>query len=223
MRSSAIDLRRQLSERNASLAEGRPHESTNGAIPSLLYQELDGTHGNFLTPSYRRICTSPEWSRRLKKTYSASRRLARSDRVRRELDCPNSSDALLMNIFCYPGVTHRKLLCVLLGIEAGLRPQFGVKPGTPLANGRADRTEIDMVLGDILVEAKLTEASFQRARPDLVLRYRDVHSVFDLERLTDGQGRFEGYQLLRGVLAAHHCATRFALFCDGRRGDLVEA
>ena len=60
-----------------------------------------------------------------------------------------------MNVFCYPGVTCRKAVCSLLGIEPGLRPRFGVKPGIPLISGRADRTEIDMGLGHLLVEAKL--------------------------------------------------------------------
>ena len=30
------------------------------------------------------------------------------------------------------------------GVEPGLRPRFGVKPGIPLISGRADRTEVDM-------------------------------------------------------------------------------
>lgn len=175
MKLSADELRRELSGRNAKLADGIPHERTSGAIPSFLYREVDGIHSNFLSPSYRRICSSPEWSRRLKKTYSGFRRLAcPGDHARRELDCANSSDALLMNIFCHPGVTHRKAVCALLGVEPGLRPQFGVKPGVPLVNGKADRTEIDMVLGHLLVEAKLTESDFQSVRPDLVLRYQDI-------------------------------------------------
>jgi hypothetical protein len=40
--------------------------------------------------------------------------------------------ALLMNIFCYPGVLRRAAVCSLLGIEAGLRPAFGVRPAIPL-------------------------------------------------------------------------------------------
>ena len=89
-RLTSAELRRELSGRNLRLAKGVPHESTYGAIPSVLYQELDGEHGNFLSASYRRICSSPDWSRRLKKCYTASKKLARSaDRTRRELDCAN--------------------------------------------------------------------------------------------------------------------------------------
>ncbi len=220
----AVELRRELSSRNLKLAEAMVHESTFSAIPSVLYQEVHGEHGNFLPASYRRICASPDWRRRLKKCYTASRRVARSnDRTRQELDCAVSSDALLMNIFCYPGVTHRRALCSLLGTNPGVRPQFGVKPGIPLARGLADRTEIDMSLDHLFVEAKLTETGFQNARPGLVARYKDFDAVFDADALPIADGVFHSYQLIRGVLAAHHGQRTFLVLCDGRRTDLKEA
>ena len=117
---SAAGLRRDISSRNLLLAEAVPHELTFGAVASVIYQEVGGAHGNFLPASYRRICARPAWRRRLLKVYTASARVPRSkDRIRRELDCANSSDALLMNVFCYPGVTHRRELSSLLGIEPG--------------------------------------------------------------------------------------------------------
>lgn len=221
---SSAELRREISCRNLEFAERIPHESTWGTVPSILYQDVDGNHANFLPASYRRICASPDWSRRLKKCYTASRRLARTgDRIRRELDCANSSDALLMNVFCYPGVTARKELCSLLGVEPGLRPQFGIRPNTPFISGRADRTEIDMRLGHLLVEAKLTESGFQTARPDLVFRYRELGTVFEVSELPMTDEAYQSYQLIRGVLAAHHCGKYFAVLCDARRTDLREA
>jgi hypothetical protein len=221
---TSAELRRELSGRNLRLAERIPHESTYGAVPSVVYQEIDGEHGNFLTASYRRICASPDWSHRLRKGYTGSKRLPCStDRTRRELDCANSSDALLMNVFCYPGVTCRKAVCSLLGVEPGLRPRFGVKPGIPLISGRADRTEIDMGLGHLLVEAKLTEGGFQKARAELVLQYQDVEAVFDFDELPVHDGIFHAYQLIRGVLAAHHKQRSFLVICDARRSDLREA
>ena len=39
---------------------------------------------------------------------------------------------------------------------------------------------MDLKLGDLLIEAKLTEADFQTARCDLVHRYRDLDSVFEV-------------------------------------------
>ena len=128
-----------------------------------------------------------------------------------------------MNIFCYPGVTARKPFCALLGTEPGLRPQFGVKPGTPLISGRADQTEIDMSLGHLFVEAKLTESGFQTARADLVFRYRDLEAVFDVAELPVSDGAYHSYQLIRGVLAAHHRQQSFLVICDARRPDLGEA
>jgi hypothetical protein len=222
-RVSSTELRRELSARNLVLAEGLAHESTIGAVPSILYSDLNGRHGNFIAASYRRICASPDWRLRLNKCYTASRQVARSrDRKRRELDCANSSDALLMNIFCYPGLTSRRSVYQLLGIEPGARPQFGVKARTPCAGGLCDRTEIDMTLGHLLVEAKLTEGGFQNARRSLIDRYLGLAEVFDTDELPAWKDGYRHYQLIRGVLAAHHSGRNFLLLCDSRRADLVE-
>jgi hypothetical protein len=86
-----------------------------------------------------------------------------------ELDSANSSDALLMKIFCHPdvfdGVTLAPVIAGLLGVDATSRPRFGITPGVPLLNGGVDRTEIDLQLGSLFLEAKLTESNFQTARP----------------------------------------------------------
>ena len=120
-------------------------------------------HGNFIAASYRRICANKAWSRRLGKSYTASARVPRArDRHRAELECANSSDALLMNIFCYPGVLRRQQFCQLLGIEAGLRPEFGARAYIRMQRDEIDRTELDMRLGSLMVEAKLTETGFGR-------------------------------------------------------------
>jgi hypothetical protein len=127
-----------------------------------------------------------------------------------------------MNIFCYPGITGRRSVCSLLGVEPGLRPQFGIRPDTPLTSGGIDRTEVDMALGHLLVEAKLTEGDFQTARPDLVLRYRGLKEVFHVDVLPTSGSRFHSYQLIRGVLAAYHCQRSYLVLCDARRQDLVD-
>src|SRR5581483_11208555 len=99
------------------------HELSYGSSASVIYQECEGAHGNFLPPSWARIAANPLWQKRLEKAYTASRYVPRAgDRRRFELDCANSSDALLMNIFCYPRVLSRAPLCSLLGIEPGLEP-----------------------------------------------------------------------------------------------------
>jgi hypothetical protein len=184
--------------------------------------ESDGAHGNFLPASYGRILANPAWKQRLAKAYTASRFVPRAaDRRRFELDCANSSDALLMNIFCYPRVLTTPRVSALLGVDPGLIPEFGFRPGIPLRKG-VDRTEIDMKLGTLLVEAKLTEGDFQRAPLRLLARYRDLEEVFDVERLPAANGSVQSYQLIRGVLAAHACSASFLVLCDRRRPDLAE-
>lgn len=217
-------LRLEISERNIARAAGWAAEMTYSGVQSVIYAEDEaGRHGNFLPASYRRILRHEGWKARLAKVYTGSRFLPRqADRKRRELECANSSDALLMNIFCYPGILHRKVVCSLLAIEPGVQPTFGFKPGIPLKSGAEDRSELDMRLGNLFVEAKLTEGDFQTTRHDLVHRYRDLEAVFDADRLSTDKKKFRSSQLIRGALAAHAHAACFAVFCDQRRPDLVD-
>lgn len=224
----ASALRRELSARNLDRAATHPHELTHGATPSILYTPNPdtATHGNFLPASYRRILANPAWAARLTKSYAAAARIPRRhDRSHRaELDCANSSDALLMNLFCYPGILRRPATCQLLQVEVGLTPQFGVRTDIPVTGTLPDRTEADLLLGDLLLEAKLTESSFGQARPSLVTRYRNFDLAFDPEDLPRTHaGHFAHYQLLRGALAAHASGRRFALLADRRRPDLHES
>jgi hypothetical protein len=224
MRISSSDLRRDLSQRNIDLAEEFEHELSYGTVPSVVYsQQEDGTHGNFHPASYRAICARPEWAARLNKSYTGSRWITRSWlRIRRELDCATSSDALLMNIFCYPRLLHRLRLCTLLGIAPGLEPEFGVRPHIPLERGLVDRTEVDMRLGKLLVEAKLTETGFQSAPVRLLHRYSELEQVFELADLPLTEDKVHSWQLIRSVLAAHATNGSFLLLLDGRRSDLIE-
>lgn len=221
---TAAGLRRELSHRNLQHAMGRSHELTYGSVPTVVYaEEAPGIHGNFLPASYRRICADPSWSSRLQKVYTASARVPRSaDRHRFELECCNSSDALLMNIFCYPRVLSRPRLCALLGLSAGERPEFGVRALLPMRRNEIDRTEIDMQLAGLLCEAKLTETGFQSASLDRIRRYESVEEIFDLEELPRSGNKILGYQLIRGVLAARQSESRFVLLADARRSDLHE-
>jgi hypothetical protein len=220
---SAAELRREISARNLIRRQNRTHEVSWGPAASVIFEETEGLHGNFLPASWARISSNPAWQKRLTKSYTASRFVPRAqDRRRFELDCATSSDALLMNIFCYPRVLSRKPLYALLGIEPGLMPEFGFRPAIPLANGRQDRTETDMKLDHLLVEAKLTESDFQCAPLRLLSRYRDLDDVFDTEQLPGRDGVVHSWQLIRGVLAAHATSSSFFVFCDRRRPDLID-
>src|SRR5512143_1183143 len=162
----ATSLREELSARGRAISasNGIVRELTCGAIPSVIFgPDAKGGHGNFYPASYRNICSSPEWARRRAKLHNGHKKAwPRSDWRWRELDCANSSDALLMNVFCYRRKVTNRALCALLGIEPDMKPEFGFRPGIPLRNGRVDRTEIDMQVGSLLVEAHLTATRPQR-------------------------------------------------------------
>jgi hypothetical protein len=225
---SAAGLRREIAWRNLRRGQVHAHEVTYGRVPSVVFQECEDGHGNFLETSYRAIVGRTEWAARLRKSYSADKWVPRRwDRSRCELDCANSSDALLMNVFCYPGILSHGPLCARLGLEPGLEPVFGYKPRVPLMGGKngrelVDATEVDMLLGSLLVEAKLTESSFQTAPLGRVMRYSGLEEAFDLDELPVTGELVRSYQLIRGVMAARHEGRSFVVVCDGRRVDLRE-
>ncbi|HTE90082.1 MAG TPA: hypothetical protein VK639_14070 [Terriglobales bacterium] len=226
--SYAGELRRELSLRNQQYARRLQllNRESYGEPPSICYlPSEDGmSHGNFLRESYCAIVRNPNWRKRLQKAHSQARSaLPREDRRWKELDSSNSSDALLMNIFCFPGTLRSRRVLDLLGVEAGFVPEFGFRARVPLANGRADRTEVDMRLGELLVESKLTESDFQCREVALVKSYRDFADVFECRKLPQDARGFLSYQLIRNVLAAHHSQCSFCVMLDARRPDLREA
>jgi hypothetical protein len=225
---SASLLRRDLSARANHLARTQKllHDISPGPEPAVIFgRDEQGRHGNFHPASYKNICANPTWFRRLAKVHTASRRSrARKDWQWMELDSSNSSDALLMNIFCHPNVFNGQTLAPavasLLNVGPTAKPCFGIHPGVPLKTIRAtrrgikrsaqatkktpgldsetlvleplptpddqtltDRTEIDLQLGNLFLEAKLTESNFQTAPPSLIERYRDLETIFDIAHL----------------------------------------
>ena len=220
-------LRQELIARNSSYASLNvlPHVTSYGELPVVVYQqsECGRRHGNFISASYRAILRRPQWRRRLQKVHTQGRRsLPAKDGLWRELDSSLSSDALLMNIFCYPGVTRRIEVCGILGIEAGSVPEFGFMPRVSLFSEATERTEVDMKLGNVLFEAKLTEGDFQIQRAELVEQYRDLRDVFECRQLPRAKSKYVSYQLIRNVLAAHALGLDFCTLLDARRPDLLE-
>lgn len=185
----ATRLRLELAARNRAYARGHAHVESYGSAPVIVYAPQDGRHGNFFPPAYSAITANPEWMRRFDKVHAqAARSLPKPQldpaRRWRELDSSMSSDALLMNIFCTPGVAESAAMRRMLGVEEDVAPIFGWKARVPLANGRpgctrVDRTEVDMRFGSLLVEAKLTEVGFQTRAAAIVESYRDFDAVFD--------------------------------------------
>ena len=220
-------LREELIARNSAYAALHllPHVTSYGEMPVVVYQqsECGRHHGNFISASYRAILRRPQWGKRLQKVHTQGRRsLPPGDDLWRELDSSLSSDALLMNIFCYPGVTRRKEVMRILGLEPGNLPEFGFRPRVPLISEAVERTEIDMKLGNMLFEAKLTEADFQIQREELAKGYRDFNEVFECRQLPRATRKYVSYQLIRNVLAAHALGMDFCTLLDARRPDLTE-
>ena len=220
-------LRHELIARNSAYATFNllPHVTSYGELPVVVYQqsECGRQHGNFISASYRAILRRPQWRKRLQKVHSqAGRSLPTANGRCRELDSSLSSDALLMNIFCYPGVTRRKEVSRILGLEPGNLPEFGFMPRVPLISEAIERTEVDMKLGNMLFEAKLTEADFQIQRAELVEGYRDLKEVFECRQLPRAKRKYISYQLIRNVLAAHVLSMDICTLLDARRPDLLE-
>jgi hypothetical protein len=185
--SYAGQLRAELAARNRIYAGKHPHVESYGSNPVIVYAPLDRQHGNFYGPAYDAIVSSPRWMRRFDKIHSQGRSLPKPQldptRKWRELDSAMSSDALLMNVFCTPGVTQSHQLRTMLGVFDNSDPEFGWKARVPFASGRVDRTEVDMRWGGLLVESKLTETDFQCREARLVEAYRDLDEVFERELL----------------------------------------
>jgi hypothetical protein len=147
-----------------------------------------------------------------------------------ELQSSNSSDALLMNIFCHPKIKSWKGIQTLLKIDAAFELAFAHYPGVLLKNESKDSTEVDLFIksGDKLIycESKLTEGDFVYKPKAHFERYKNIKKVFDIDRLPVVRGEIANYQLVRNILAAHEVENNngyFYLFCDMRRPDLAKS
>jgi hypothetical protein len=225
----AASLRRDLAVQAEKYAQSEaiPHCFSYGEAPVVCFSAYEGDtrHGNFLCRSYMAINAKPEWRKRLAKVHTSGKRsfpTAESGR-RMELDTCTSSDALLTNIFCYPGMLRDGRVAALLGTPSSVSLEFGYKARVPLLNGGFDRTEVDLRMGDLLLEAKLTENDFQSAKKSTMQAYRDFSEMFDCRQLPRIGLRFSGYQLIRNVLAAYALNCSFCVLVDSRRPDMVEA
>ena len=176
-------LRKELSARAArfAVANGLTHYRSRGQTDATILfpgEPATSRHGNFNDESYAAILANASWAKRLEKTHSQSWALPQDRRGdAKDLDSSNSSDALLMNCFCYPGSAERILQGCLQTTPTG-PVEFGVGGKVPKRNGKPDRTELDMCVGNIVCEAKLTEPDFTSKRAAVVEAHRDLDDVF---------------------------------------------
>jgi len=219
-------LRNDLAKRAKSFATANclTHYESLGATPTVLLpaESETSSHGNFNDKSYAAILTHPSWAKRLEKPHSQRFRTLpkKWQESAKELDSSNSSDALLMNCFCYPGAAGRILKNFLQSTLDG-PIEFGVAGKVPLCNAGPDKTELDMRIGKIICEAKLTEPDFTSKNASVVESYRDFNEVFDADFLPKIEDKYRSYQLIRNVLAAAAHDYEFLLICDDRRPDLL--
>ena len=220
----AVALKEQIRERATAWAEltNAVAYKSSGSPGTIMFPAgIDGP-GNLFPEVSAAVGANPEWRSRLNKAHPQRRHLPEEFRAHaKELDSSNSSDALLMNCFCYPGASER-FAAVLGATPREARPRFGIAGEVELGNGVPDRTELDMMLGDTIIEAKLTEKDFTARPKDHVRRYARLSSVFDLETLPGDADSFEGFQLIRNVLAAAQQSMRLIVLIDARRPDLLQ-
>lgn len=222
-------LRSELGQRaeQYARANGLRYSLSYGQSPTVCFERYDddSRHGNFLPSTYKAILKNPNWRHRLQKVHPQGRKsLPRNEHgTWRELDACTSSDALLMNVFCYPTTFRDGGVYSLLNVKSGAIPEFGFRARVRLANLKFDRTEVDMRLGDLLVEAKLTESDFQRAPKTVVNAYRDFSEVFSEQDLPQTSDQYLSYQLIRNVLAAYASDSALCVLTDERKPELIEA
>jgi hypothetical protein len=208
-------------------ANSIPHYLSLGQSPTVLFPTAAdrSSHGTFHSDSWRAITANATWANRLKKVHPQVDALPPEMRATaRELDSSNSSDALLMNCFCFPGAVPRimKGLGLWESIGSTALPEFGVKAKLPMTQNRQDATELDMKIGSYIFEAKLTESDFTSSAVDHVREYTDFNAGFDDSVLRVVDSEFKGYQLIRNVLAAFHLNATLIVLLDQRRPDLLQ-
>ena len=220
-------LRRELSVRGQQIAvaSGSLHELTAAETPSVIFGRSENhRHGNFYPASFRNICANPRMgAQACEGPYRLAQGIAPRGLAMEGAGLREQFGRAAHECFLLPAhESANRALCSMLGVPSGLMPQFGFRPEIPLRNGKTDRTEIDMKLGDLMVEAKLTETDFQTAPARMIERYRDLDEVFDPEELMMSGDVVPNYQLIRGVLAASATGGSFCVLCDARRPDLIE-
>ena len=201
----------KLSAQNYAFENNMPYEER---VTAILFRNIAD---NFYPESYQNIMQHPDWQQRTRKPHPNVPNLC-------EMQSSNSSDALLMNIFCHPRLLEWNSLRELLGTDLNASPVFGFHAEASINQGGKDRTEIDMVLPGLFVAAKYTEEDFTCEDAQVVARYYQFEKVFHSEALSRVGEKNESYdncQLIRNLIAAREHQVSHALFCNQNRRDLI--
>ncbi len=205
----ANQLRKEIRKHALAFAKRRNLPIDDSYASALIFSNLDDC---FHPESLSNIRKTPEWEKRTQKAHQNVPEVL-------EMQSSNSSDALLMNVFCHPSIKKWKGIKQVFGNELE-SIKFGV-PGAVRKNGHQDSTEIDMVLSGVFCEAKLTEDDFTQKSSEVVEDYDELKSTFHDEALPRVGTDYDNYQIIRNLLAAKQHDCSHILICDGRRPDLI--
>lgn len=168
---------------------------------------------NFHPESFENIISCADWNTRTQKAHQNVPGIL-------EMQSSNSSDALLMNIFCHPSIREWSGIRKILGNDME-SITYGFPARVRINKGQLDSTEIDLTLPGVFCEAKLTENDFTHKRPDVVENYDSLQEAFHVEALPRMGCEYDNYQIIRNLLASIEHNRSHILFCDERRPDLV--
>jgi hypothetical protein len=200
-----------------------PHYNSHGSPGVVMFQPHAKGHGNFEAQSWTAIQSNPDWQTRLTKPHPQRRALPEPQAATAaELDSSNSSDALLMNVFCHSGMDALLNGLKLPQQTVGSVLEFGFLARVQKRLG-LDRTEVDLRFGALLLEAKLTETDFTAKPKAQVDDYSAFHTTFHAAHLPQDATHYLTYQLIRNVLAAQQHGTDFVTLIDASRTDLATA
>jgi hypothetical protein len=191
-------------------AEARSIPIDTSHASALLFAEVKD---NFHPKSFHQIAGNTAWLERINKAHSQVEGFL-------EMQSSNSSDALLMNVFCHPRIGTWKGVRDILQVST-ISPVFGMKAMVAKKSGVGDATEIDMQVGDVFVEAKLAETDFTHKDAATVEAYSELERLFHADCLQRKGSAYDNYQIIRNLLAAAQHQRRHILICDERRPDLL--
>lgn len=203
-------LKQEIRKHALSFATRRSLPVDDTHASALIFCNLDDS---FHAESLNNIRRTADWNARTRKAHQNVTGVL-------EMQSSNSSDALLMNIFCHPSIKQWAGVRKVLGNDMETIA-FGVQGEVRINNGHTDTTEIDMALPGAFCEAKLTEADFTHKRPEVVENYDGLQETFHAKALPRVGTDYDNYQIIRNLLAAKQHNRDHILFCDERRPDLV--
>ena len=210
MRADILKLEIRKNALNYARRRGLPVDESRAS--AVIFKNLSD---NFHPDSFNNIANNPEWKHRTTKAHQNVAGVL-------EMQSSNSSDALLMNIFCHPDIGRWKGIRDLIGEKIeGIT--FGFPGQVHIDGVQFDSTEIDMALPESFCEAKLTEADFTCKTGEVVERYDGLQTTFHAEELPRTGENYDNYQIIRNLLATIQHGKKHILMCDERRSDLIRS